>query len=121
MKGLREEAIASAASEAIFLAAGSRGGVFRVPRGGSGEDRDVFRVNSASGRTFSKGSFQSAFRVNCKRRDVFSYYPPLGVAPPCSVSTLRSADRTENTGKYYGVVMVIGPELADAMSTTICP
>ena len=50
-------------------------------------------------------------------------YPPKhnGVAPPCSVSTLRSADRTENTGKYYGIVMVIGPELADAMSTTICP
>ena len=50
-------------------------------------------------------------------------YPPKhnGVVPPCSVSTLRSADRTENTGKYYGIVMVIGPELADAMSTTICP
>ena len=50
-------------------------------------------------------------------------YPPKhnGVAPPCSVSTLRSADRTENTGKYHGVVMVIGPEHADAMSTSICP
>ena len=50
-------------------------------------------------------------------------YPPKhnGVAPPCSVSTLRSADRTENTGKYYGIVMVISPEHADAMSTSICP
>ena len=26
---------------------------------------------------FSDGCFQSAFRVNCKRADVFSYYPPL--------------------------------------------
>ena len=50
-------------------------------------------------------------------------YPPKhnGVAPPCSMSTLRSADRTENTGKYYGIFMIISPELADAMSTNICP
>ena len=39
-------------------------------------------------------------------------YPPKhnGVAPPCSVSTLRSADRTEYTGKYHGV----GSPAADA-------
>ena len=30
---------------------------------------------------FSDACFQSAFRVNCKRCDVFSYYPPLAAEP----------------------------------------
>ena len=52
-----------------------------------------------------------------------SQYLPkhVGVALSCSVSTLRSPDRTESTGKHHDIITVIGPEHADTMSTTICP
>ena len=37
----------------------------------------VFRVKSNEPAAFIQGVFHSAFRVKCKRADVFSYCPPL--------------------------------------------
>jgi hypothetical protein len=36
-----------------------------------------FHGSGASGRMFSVGVFHGAFTVKCKRRDVFTYYPPI--------------------------------------------